>query len=678
MSSNNLRNAGYNVYHSSEKLQLPILIIHLKELDEYYTDTTNNIAPDFNYTKLYDDAYNLKDADLYDHDYLLYLLYAARNNYTTHNNADGVSLLNKYIFLLEYEDSKNEYDNYMLSITKSFSEDINITSLNNLNVSQFLLSKQFDLSESEQEKVISIIDNIQIDDPLYKYKNDIKNDIIDKGTNTTPDIALIVIESMVDKAKTLQYNMMDNMFIMNTLLHDNIDNNKTDYLFDTIEDFNDNVILKNSDETYETSAVIIKSMSVSVQNLQSKDKNKRKELIYETNQLEKNDALYRNINTLTKLETDNKKLNQVIVNDEKDISNNREIILEESSKIDNINTISKQSIQTTENKGLRPTYINTQIDEIGYYNAGSKIEDSTKTINQKTSKTNNNLIKKATTVASIGVLIESLEATNKYGNDVIGKLSNQTSEMLNKDVDIMDNMSTTDSDNILNILAVVGLTLSIISLLNNPNSTIKSLFNVLSAPLETAMLLLNTLICAIKQIVCLIASVLKKVASVVESISSYIEEFDSAKTLKKIDDFWENAMESTDELSDEYIEAIKNAVLVIANKNKPKVASILYENNFFEENWISVYDKSIEDSLDEIYPDLMSVISSAFVNEFQLAMNSLRSSVEHTADLFLSVDDTENCTLPDSKFGFNIKLPYIKLKDLAIKIPAVDSKIIKC
>ena len=680
--SENIRNAENNVFHTTDSIKKPLLFLLLLEANAYFIDNNKSaqIDTDFNADELLNASSNLTEADNYDHVGLLELLYTVKSQYDVYNSV-GAETLQTYIFLLEYKNKKDAFDSFMSKTNVAFSEDIDSEFLIADNLVQFLLSRQFSLNEMELAKVISVIDGLSDDHILFSYKQTFIDEIKDKEVSTTPDIALMVMNALMGESKKLQTDMMDDMFVLSGMLHDNLNNTGETPLYNALSTYNDTVVLEGNAETYKTSALVVASIAVTIQNLNvSGDyKNLRSSSIYQIDQIKKNDALFRNINALNTLEAQDKILNQSIIPNEQIINNDRATILVSSDNLEQETIITKNDIQTTIDNDKIPTYYNTPIDEGAYYDEGSKIESSASNLNTVTKQTTSDVTKKVSITAAIGGIIKNLDSSHEYSSKTINKLASQTADQMNYSADAMDSLSTEDSDNLLKAIAVVGVGLSVISLLNNPDSTIKSLFNVLSAPIEAAMLLLNGLICAIKQIICLIASVLKGIIGFIEKIGNKLSEFEKANTLQDIQDYWNGVADKANKASDEYIEALKNAVRLIANKNKSIIVTKLHEAGHYEEEWQTAYDKSVEDTLDEIYPDLADVIGRAFTREFGLAMDSLQASVKHSADLFLSIADVTKCDLPIGDiFNVDIKFPYISLDDLAIKIPAVDSKVVKC
>jgi len=449
------------------------------------------------------------------------------------------------------------------------------------------------------------------------------------------------------------------------LLDDNISNTETKDLYEPISSFNNKIILKDANNSYKKSAHVIASSLVTIQNITiSKNSDTdRTKLIYDINQIQNDDTLYRSVNAL--------KIN--------DINSHRKNIIGASNKINEENKTNLENISNIESKNIKPTYYNTPIDEGTYHDNGLIIEDNVTKLNIKTSHTSSDLTRKAGIMASISAIIESINVSHDNTSFLIDKFVSQTSKQMEYNINMMDLLSTDDSDNLLSVIEGVGVALSVLNLLKNPNQTLKSIFNVLSTPLENAMLLVNELICAIKQVLCLAASTVSLAKNMVETFSNAFNDFEQAKTLQKIQDFWDNINNKIDSITDDYIESLKNAIRTIANKNKGKIVKDLHDNNFYGSDWGDMYSKSVEDTINELYPTLMENLSKAFKTEFNKAIDSIKLSVDHTTNLLLNVTDAMKCTRQfDGVFDVNIVFPYISLSDLSLDIPAVNSRIVKC
>ncbi len=236
---------------------------------------------------------------------------------------------------------------------------------------------------------------------------------------------------------------------------------------------------------------------------------------------------------------------------------------------------------------------------------------------------------------------------------------------------------------------ITALSLAI-SLVNDPNSTVESLFNALAAPIEATLLIANAAICTLKAAQCALC-VVKDL--VLKAIDTVVDIYNKAQSLINGDtDYAAIISDLKDDIVDGFASILPSSACSEVQAQKQAdmadVRTALAGTGLNDDaGSTDLTDKQEEwsDAVTDVCAGFFATIPSALQtvleDEFGDFVEELKSSVENTVDnLYTLADGCSTCEPPD--FG-GIDLPSVKLPDLSfpdfvLKIPYLDSKVIKC
>ena len=230
----------------------------------------------------------------------------------------------------------------------------------------------------------------------------------------------------------------------------------------------------------------------------------------------------------------------------------------------------------------------------------------------------------------------------------------------------------------------------IVSLANDPNATVESLFNLLAAPIEATLLVANTAICALKAAQCALCAVKVILEKAIEIVGKII---DKALSLLNGDTDYASIIS---DLKDDIVDGFKGLLPQSAcsdiqaqkQSDMSDVRTALAGTGLNDNAGSTALTDKQETWSDAIttvcgthFNSLPGALGTIIADEFGDFVDELKASVENTVDnLYSLADGCSTCEPPEFN-GLDlpsVKLPSLKFPDFVLKVPYLDSKIVKC
>lgn len=572
-------------------------------------------------------------------------------------------------------------------------QDLNLLDLPHLdlNLSQEQISQLVLLINNKISELNEIETKTELDEKELTMLTKMKEELADTEKTNQSDVAVASISFMVLQladntsefiVSIIEYNKslgklstydkislkstsddISNTFGMDTSTFGTVNTSSTRNIADTEYKVKDKSISDTKD--------MLKGIRTGVQNARVKDESYKKDTILQINKtnklLETVTILDNGYNIEAKLDENNAKIksnNDIISKNNNSIEESKQWLDNNSDAIDSGTVNMSESQYHTDNIGTRSNENTGLIDE--------------NTVLQQ---------KQGVLLKSISSVTESADRSSPTFFSGITDMSNKLSQQNNNTSNVMENSK-------ILLLASLGISSPILVMANNKISgmsnisdssssytsaiktSIGSMFNLMSAPLEVLMLSANIAICTIKEVLCLAAGIINTLVNVGKSISKVLDEMNS------LDNLTNSVGSMYDEMSSSLSSSITSAnssamcrqVRKLTVDVKDDVTNKLSADK--QRAFAVASANACSLAMDMVGPDLASLIE----DEANRVMNNLASSVTNMVDNLKSIKDVNKCelNLPGLDIGLDFKLGSKGIGPFALKIPYIDSKVVKC
>lgn len=590
-------------------------------------------------------------------------------------------LVDKYTFFLTMS-SQTEYLKKRIEATKepysSFS--FNLRSgyiVPDYTLTEVIFTYPEDLDETDENIFSSILGSLSPSDFYHPLRDLYLEQIEAKKTNTSTDVILAALNILIPQFQGFIDDFINKAIDFDTGISTRISPSGRDLDYDSFRDADK--LLHDPDtlnELFETLQMETYVFNNFIQNSGVDDESLRDE------PNEKNLELIQTVNSLIAL------LNQFELFHEMSVTylevEDEKATLEALTLVqDGYNTT--MGVETT-NAGSGGT-----INEGYLLNLGSNIDKNTSKINDSAARLDS-LGQRTVRIGNSqqDISFFSKDTSSRFGvslqnkQGVMSSLTTLTSGSL-----LATASSLTDaySKLVSSKTSVVALAVAI-SLANNPSETVKSFFNLLAAPLEAVMLAVNAAICTVKAAQCLLCAVKDGIEKGIKAIQNLIS---------KAADFFNRDSDLLDKITD-----LKNKILGKANsviqgsvcsdvqgkrvEDQDGVRAALEGTGlsdtyptFALTDKVNIFNDVVGGSCPSFFSNMSNSTKNLIKNEFDGMVDELKASVDNVINNLYSLTTCTGCEAPSLKFDLP-KLPKfgISFPNFVIKIPYLDSKVIKC